>query len=147
MAIGTRGVERVTLADASNYMSGILCMGVDSAISYHGYGNSDYLEHPIFVTDKLPVGTHIAGEPWVVGIRSPREMLKTEYPNILVTNLVDSILDTMEFNKYSENVMEALRWLEQEENIQKELAHEAERRGLTELLKWEYKEMEEYFNY
>lgn len=142
-----QGLERVSLRELSRNVKSQLIMGVDSAISYHGYGNAFFEAHPIIVTDKIAVGRVFRGEPWIVGIRTPRELLDTNYPDIKVTNIVDSILDTMEFNKYSENIVEALCWLRNDKAVIDELTDEAKKRGLSELLEWEWREMREYFNY
>lgn len=142
-----QGLARVSLMELSMYVKSVLIMGVDSALAYHGIGNTVFEEHPILVTDKIEVGRVFHGEPWVVGIRTPRELIDTRYPNIKVTNVVDSILDTMEFNKYSENIMEALCWLQNDKAIVAELRDEAKKRGLSELLEWEWEEMREYFKY
>ena len=141
------GMEIVTLKTFSEYTNDILVLGVDSALSYLGYGTSDYMRHPIFVIDTLECGQLVRGMPWIVGVRSIGELLDTSYRNIKVTTLVDSILDTIDFNKYSEHLMHALAEIEGDVSICRELTHKAERRGLGEVLEWEWKEMRGYYNY
>lgn len=141
------GMEIVTLKTLSEHVSDTLVLGVDSALSYFGYGTSDYERHPIFVVDTLECGQLIRGMPWIVGVRSIGELLDTRYRNIKVTPLVDSILDTMDFNKYSEHIMHTLVEIEDNEVICRELLHKAELRGLKDVLKWEWEEMRDYYNY
>lgn len=142
-----KGVEVVMTRELSALGFKGSVLGVDTALAYHDMCTYYYEFRPFLVTPNIPVGAWWAGNPYIVGVRYIRNPQPTKYDGILVTNPIDSILDTMEFNKYSECISQALLYIEDNKAMCEELADEASKRGISDLLDWEWKEAYDYMNY
>lgn len=122
-------------------------LGFESALAYHGLSNQDYYSQSILMTDKLKSGMTIYGVPVFVGVSSYPELEKTVYEDVMVVPWHIALCDVMERNEYSEDILQALYEIRNDEDKMSLLRQEAGKRKITELLEWELSEVDEYFNY
>lgn len=119
-------------------------LGLEAALGYFDLCNYDYYSFPVVLSTGIPQKRVIGSMPTLYGVSEYPPSEETRYTGIRVLPWHIAFFDTLEYNKYSEDLLQVLRNIENDEAKMKLLYEEAERRSMMTQLQEQFDDLKDY---
>lgn len=119
-------------------------LGLEAALGYHGLCHYDYYNYPVILSTDIPENLVIGNMPALYGVKKYPQAEATRYENVGVIPWHLAFFDTLAYNEYSEELLQVLRNIENDEEKMKLLYEEAARRNMLNELKQQFEDLKDY---